>query len=122
MSRRKKYNKNLMLIGEHLREKRISLGESYKNRDDFIDITSRNLFNNKQWISSRYLASIELGHNMISIDLLIKLAYALETDPSELFNEILSIYRSWFNFNLFFDFPNKKRTPFRVLLVFYSST
>ena len=94
MSRRKKYDENLILIGEYLRERRISLGEQYKNRDNFVYITSRNLFNNEQWISSRYLASIELGHNMISLDLLIKLAYALEMDPADIFNQILKIYRS----------------------------
>ena len=44
-------------------------------------------------ISSRYLASLELGNNQMSIEKLIKLTYALEVDPVELFSEILHIYQ-----------------------------
>lgn len=94
MSIRKKYDKNLIDIGEYIKDRRVSLGEDYKNRDDFIYITSKNLFNNENRISSRHLTNIELGYNMISIDLLIKLAYALEMEPSELFGKILEIYKS----------------------------
>lgn len=94
MSRRKKYDEKLVSIGEYLRKIRMSLGDSYKNRDDFIETTSKNLFNNEQWISSRHLASIELGHNMISLNLLIKLAYALEMEPIDLFAKIIKIYKS----------------------------
>lgn len=94
MSRRKKYDEKLVSIGEYLRKIRMSLGDYYKNRDDFIETTSKNLFNNEQWISSRHLASIELGHNMISLNLLIKLAYALEMEPIDLFAKIIEIYKS----------------------------
>ena len=81
--------------GRLIREKRLSLGGEFKNREFFVDDRSENLFDFEDWISSRYLASIELGNNQLSLEKLIKLAYALEVDPVELFEEILRIYQQY---------------------------
>ncbi len=94
MSERNKYDKKLVAVGNLIREKRLSLGDEYKTRDGFIEDRSRNLFDNSQWISNRYLANIELGKNQMSIEKLIQISAALEEDPIDLFKEILYIYRT----------------------------
>lgn len=95
MSEKKKKDLRLIEIGKLIRSKRVALGSEYKNREFFIENRGADLFDNDCWISSRYLASLELGNNKLSIDLLIKLAYALEVDPVELFSDILQIYQSY---------------------------
>lgn len=92
MSEKKKKEAWLEKTGELIRERRYSLGKEFKNRDFFVQDRSENLFSYNEWISTRYLASIELGNNQISIEKLIQLAFALETDPIELFAEIEKIY------------------------------
>lgn len=96
MSERKKYDKTLYKIGELLSNKRKTLGPQYKNREAFIDLRSIELFGGDSWISSRYLASVELGKNLISIEKLIVLSYALEENQISLFQEIINIYQSNF--------------------------
>lgn len=64
------------------------------SREKFIFDRSEKLFGHEQWISLRYLSSIESGDNQVSIEKMIKLSYALEIDPEELFAEILKIYKS----------------------------
>lgn len=49
------------------------------------------MFGDDDWISLRYLANIESGNNLPSIEMLIKLAIAYETDPVELFESIYEI-------------------------------
>lgn len=93
MSERKKKDDWIQKTGQMLRDKRMALGKEFKSRDFFVEDRSEKLFNYDDWISSRYLASIELGNNQLSIEKLIKLAYALEIDPVELFSEIVRIYQ-----------------------------
>ena len=93
MSERKKKHGWILKTGQMLREKRIALGKEFKSREFFVEDRSENLFNYEDWISVRYLSSIELGNNQLSIEKLIKLAYALEIDPVELFSNIVQIYQ-----------------------------
>lgn len=94
MAEKKNYDQKLVKIGEMLINKRKSLGNQYRSRENFIEQRSLELFNGEQWISLRHLTNIELGKNWISIEKLILHAYALEMDPKELFEEILNIYNS----------------------------
>ena len=93
MSERKKKDDWIQKTGQMLRDKRMALGKEFKSREFFVEDRSEKLFNYDDWISSRYLASIELGNNQLSIEKLIKLAYSLEIDPVELFSEIVRIYQ-----------------------------
>ncbi len=92
MAERTEFDEKLMNIGNYLYERRKMLGPQYKSRDKFIDQRSIELFGGDPWISSRHLASLERGKNWISIELLIKHAFALECDPVNLFSDIVSIY------------------------------
>ncbi len=94
MSEKTKKDKRLVRVGELIRSKRIALGKPYESRNYFVEDRSENLFHYEDWISTRYLASLELGNNQMSLDKLIQLAYALEVDPVEFFNEILKIYQT----------------------------
>ena len=93
MSERSQKEIWLKTVGQLIREKRCSLGREFQSRDFFVQDRSENLFMYKNWISTRYLASIELGKNQMSIEKLIQIAFALETDPVELFSDILKIYQ-----------------------------
>lgn len=92
MAEKKEYSQALVRVGELLAQKRKSLGEQYKNRENFIDLRSEELFGGESWISPRHLANVELGKNWISIEKLIVLANALEENPVELFEQILNAY------------------------------
>ena len=92
MAEKRGYNHKLVEIGQMLSEKRKALGREYKNREAFIDRRSEEIFGDKNWISPRHLANVELGKNWISIEKLITLAYALEVNPVDLFAEIVDIY------------------------------
>ena len=90
MSERKEiYKAKCTKVGElfEIKRKIISKG----SRESFIAERSDTLFNGNDWISSRYLSSVERGKNLPSIEMLIKLAIALETDPVELFENIYTI-------------------------------
>lgn len=87
----------LIEIGKMLEKKRKSLGKQYKSREQFIYKRSEELFGYGDWISLRHLCNIEHGKNWISIEKLIVLADALEEDPSDLFREIVEIYRRFSN-------------------------
>lgn len=94
MPKRKKtaddnYNQKLEKIGQLLREKRH--GISNDSQEAFISDRSDLLFGGEDWISLRYLINIEKGKNLPSIEKLIKLSIALETDPVELFESIYII-------------------------------
>ncbi len=91
-----KYTKSeaLIRIGRLFEQKRKALGKQYKSREQFIYNRSDELFGSEDWISLRHLYNIEHGKNWISIEKFIMLADALEEDPGDLFNEIVSIYRS----------------------------
>ena len=93
MAERKKYDSGLIRVGELLSKKRKALGPLYKTRERFIEIRSKELFDNEDWISPRHLANLELGKNWISIEKLLVLATALEEDPVDLFDEIISTYQ-----------------------------
>lgn len=93
MAEKKSYDQKLVNIGKYLAQKRKALGKQFETRDKFIELRSDEIFNGVPWISSRHLANIELGKNWLSLEMLIKHAYALEMDPNELFLEILRIYR-----------------------------
>lgn len=80
-------------VGERIREKRYALGREFQSREFFVTDRSENLFQYEDWISTRYLASIELGNNQMSIEKLIQIAYALEIEPSDLFAEVVKIYQ-----------------------------
>lgn len=83
----------LIQIGHLLEQKRKALGRQYRSRESFIYNRSNELFGSNDWISLRHLYNIEHGKNWISIEKLILLADALEENPSDLFNEIVMIYR-----------------------------
>ena len=92
MAEKKEYSQALVRVGELLSGKRKGLGEQYRNRENFIDLRSEELFGGEPWISPRHLANVELGKNWISIEKLIVLANALEENPVEVFEEILDAY------------------------------
>lgn len=83
----------LIKIGKLFEKKRKALGAQYKSREQFIFTRSEELFGSEEWMSLRHLYNIEHGKNWISIEKLIVLADALEEDPGDLFNEIVTIYR-----------------------------
>ena len=85
-------NEKLLSIGELFLEKRKALGPSYKSRLKFIDKTSIELFAGEEWISERYLASIEEGKNWIGFEKFIQLSIALQQDTVQLFAEMLEVY------------------------------
>lgn len=87
----------LIRIGRLFEQKRKALGKQYKSREQFIYNRSDELFGSEDWISLRHLYNIEHGKNWISIEKLIMLAYALEEDPGDLFNEIVAIYQNYQN-------------------------
>ena len=93
MSERKQKDIWIKKVGQLIREKRYALGSEFHSREFFVADRSENLFEYEDWISSRYLASIELGNNQMSIEKLIQIAYALEVDPIDLFAEIVKIYQ-----------------------------
>ena len=93
MSERKQKDIWIKKVGQLIREKRYALGSEFRSREFFVADRSENLFEYEDWISSRYLASIELGNNQMSIEKLIHIAYALEVDPIDLFAEIVKIYQ-----------------------------
>lgn len=92
MSIRKKYDEKNVLIGQLLIEKRKNICGG--SRESFIDERSRTIFSDEQWISLRHLANLEEGKTLPSLEMLIKLAYAFEIDPEELFVEICKILRT----------------------------
>ena len=89
MPKRKYYDYRMIKIGDLLREKRLAI--SKESRKSFIEERSKTMFGDDDWISLRYLANIESGNNLPSIEMLIKLAIAYETDPVELFESIYEI-------------------------------
>lgn len=93
MSERKQKDVWIEKVGQLIREKRYALGKEFRSREFFVADRSENLFEYEDWISSRYLASIELGNNQMSIEKLIQISYALEVDPIDLFAEIVKIYQ-----------------------------
>lgn len=93
MAERKIYDPGLIRVGELLSDKRKALGPLYKTREHFIEIRSKELFGDENWISPRHLANLELGKNWISIEKLLVLATALEEDPVDLFEEIIQSYQ-----------------------------
>ena len=93
MAERIKQSEALTKIGILFEQKRKALGKQYKCRERFINNRSDELFGSEDWISLRHLCNIERGKNWISIEKLILLADALEEDPSDLFDEIVNIYR-----------------------------
>lgn len=97
MSEKKKKEGWIIKMGQAIRDKRIALGKEFENREFFVEDRSEKLFDYEDWISTRYLASIELGNNQLSIEKLIKLAYALEIDPVGLFADIVKIYQEEHN-------------------------
>lgn len=92
MAEKQGYDEKLVKIGRLFTDRRKRLGKLYWNREDFIDLRSQEIFDDKKWISPRHLANVELGKNWISIEKFIWLAYALEVDPVELFAELLQAY------------------------------
>ncbi len=94
MAEKKTESEALTRIGKRLEQKRKALGKQYKSREQFIYHRSEELFGSEDWISLRHLYSIEHRKNWRSIEKLILLADALEEDPSDLFHEIVAIYRS----------------------------
>ena len=95
MSERKNYDPGLVKVGELFMKKRMALGHPYQTREGFIDRRSVELFSGETWISLRHLSNLELGKNWPSIVKLIILASALEENPVDLFEEIVSIYQKY---------------------------
>lgn len=92
-SNSKQYEDRLKKVGMLFQEKRWSICKG--SRESFIEDRNEMLFSNvnenKDWISLRYLNNIETGKNLPSIEMLIKLSIALETDPVEMFENIYNI-------------------------------
>jgi hypothetical protein len=93
MAERKKFDKGLINVGDLITNKRKALGSRYSTRSNFIETRSQELFSSEDWISLRHLANIETGKNWISIEKLLLLATALEEDPVDLFEEIITAYK-----------------------------
>lgn len=93
MAERKNYDPRLVRVGEMLTDYRKALGPGYRSRNSFISRRVTEMFGT-EWISQRHLANIEEGKNLPSIELLIRLAYALEVDPVDLFSQIVKIFNS----------------------------
>ena len=93
MEERKKFDKGLINVGDLITKKRKALGSRYSTRSNFIETRSQELFSSEDWISLRHLANIETGKNWISIEKLLLLATALEEDPVDLFEEIITAYK-----------------------------
>jgi hypothetical protein len=93
MAERKKFDKGLINVGDLITKKRKALGSRYSTRSNFIETRSQELFSSEDWISLRHLANIETGKNWISIEKLLLLATALEEDPVDLFEEIITAYK-----------------------------
>lgn len=90
MSERKEINNTKYAkVGQLFKVKRKII--SKESRENFIAERSDTLFDGNDWISLRYLSSVERGKNLPSIEMLIKLAIALESDPVELFENIYTI-------------------------------
>lgn len=89
----KEYNKKLKKIGLLFQEKRLSVSKPKQSRESFIEERNDIVFNSDDasWISTRYLTNIENGNNLPSLEMLIKLSFALETNPVELFESIYNI-------------------------------
>ncbi len=83
------YDEKLLKIGELLKSKRLNISKD--SRESFISERSDTLFGSENWISLRHLANLEEGKNLPSIEMLIKLAAAFETDPVDLFEQIFKI-------------------------------
>lgn len=94
VAERQKHSEALFKVGQLLENKRRALGHQYISRQAFIDDRSVKLFGCEEWISLRHLFNIERGKNSMSIDMLIKLACALEVDAVDLFAEIKDIYET----------------------------
>ena len=92
MAEKMGYDESLIRVGGLLEQKRKALGKQYASREKFIMQRSLELFAGEQWISLRHLTNIELGKNWMSLEMLIKHSYALETDPVELFSDIVHAY------------------------------
>ena len=93
MAERKKFDKGLINVGDLITKKRKALGSRYSTRSNLIETRSQELFSSEDWISLRHLANIETGKNWISIEKLLLLATALEEDPVDLFEEIITAYK-----------------------------
>ena len=93
MAERKKFDKGLINVGDLITKKRKALGSRYSTRSNFIETRSQELFSSEDWISLRHLANIETGKNWINIEKLLLLATALEEDPVDLFEEIITAYK-----------------------------
>lgn len=92
IGRDKDYNDKLRKIGVLFQQKRYHILNG--SRESFIENRNELIFNadeNTDWISLRYLVNTETGKNLPSIEMLIKLAVALEVDPVDLFEEIYKI-------------------------------
>ena len=89
MSERKNYDKKLQKVGNLFAEKRRVI--THSSREYFIMERSETIFNYEHWISERHLASIEEGKTLPSIEMLIKLSHAFETDAVDLFAEVLEL-------------------------------
>lgn len=60
-----------------------------QSRQCFIDSCVNKGLLPAEWISEKTLTNIENGHNLPSLETLYKLSIALETDISDLMNEII---------------------------------
>ena len=70
------------------------MGKNIGNsRKRFIEQISTKYFDGEDWISERHLINLENGKNLISIELLLKFATALEVEPKELFAEIIDAWK-----------------------------
>lgn len=94
MSKRKKYDPKLIKIGQFIEKQRKIIYPEFQTREKFIDVVSQEIFGGEQWISVRHLSNIELGKNLPSFELMIKLSVALDLETIDFFAKLIEIYLS----------------------------
>lgn len=76
-------------VGGIIQKRRYSMDMQNQSRQCFIDSCVNKGLLPAEWISEKTLTNIENGHNLPSLETLYKLSIALETDISDLMNEII---------------------------------
>lgn len=89
MSVRKIENTNFE-VGNIIRRYREALVDLPKSRKGFIDNRSQIYFGCEEWISEKSLSNYENGKNIPSLEMIKKLAIAMEVDELQFVAELLN--------------------------------
>ena len=77
-------------VGFIIQKRRYSMDMQNQSRQYFIDSSVSKGLLPAEWISEKSLTNIENGYNLPSLETLYKLSVALETDITDLMNEIIN--------------------------------